>query len=250
MSAHRLDGKVAFITGSGGGMGRAEAVLMAERGADIIVHDVKEKGANETAEQVRAKGRKAHVIVADVTDIKTMTAEIAKADKAMGKIDILVNNAGIGGDYRLLDQLDEAAFDKMFNTHVKASFFCAKAVVPGMKERKKGKIINISSNWAMIGAIFSSHYCGAKAAILGLTKAWAKELAPYNINVNAVAPGWVDTGMGTEEEKKKSLPLIPLKRMGQPIEPAYAVAFLASSESDFITGQVICPNGGDGIVGI
>jgi len=246
----QLAGKVAMITGSGGGMGRAEAVLMAERGADIIVHDIKADGARETGEMVRAKGRKAHVIVADIRDAKAMAAEVARAESAMGRIDILVNNAGIGGDYSTIDQIDEANFDRMFGVHVRGSFFTTRAVVPGMKARKSGKIINISSNWGMIGAVYSSHYCGAKAALLGLTKAWAKELAPFNINVNAVAPGWVDTGMGTEEEKKRAIAIIPLKRVGAPVEVAYAVAFLASSEADFITGQVVCPNGGDGIVGI
>ncbi|MFO0997290.1 MAG: SDR family NAD(P)-dependent oxidoreductase [Alphaproteobacteria bacterium] len=245
-----LQGKVAMITGSGGGMGRAEAVLMAERGADVIVHDIKADGARETGEMVRGKGRKAHVIVADIRDAKVMAAEVAGAERAMGRIDILVNNAGIGGDYTTIDQIEEERFDRMFGTHVRGSFFTTRAVVPGMKARKSGKIINISSNWAMIGGPFSSHYCGAKAAILGLTKAWAKELAPFNIHVNAVAPGWVDTGMGTEEEKKKALTIIPLKRLAEPVEIAYAVAFLASSEADFITGQVVCPNGGDGIVGI
>jgi 3-oxoacyl-[acyl-carrier protein] reductase len=246
----KLDGKVALITGSGGGMGRAHAVLMAERGADIIVHDIKGNGAEETAKQIRAKDRKAHVIVTDIQDTARMAAEIGKAEKAMGKIDVLVNNAGIGGDYRFLDQIDEASFDLMFGIHVRGHFFTTRAVVAGMKTRKAGKIINISSNWGMIGAKYSSHYCGAKAALLGLTKAWAKEFAPFNIHVNCVAPGWVDTGMGSAEEKKRALDVIPLHRMAEPVEVSYAVAFLASSESDFITGQVVCPNGGDGIVGI
>ena len=246
----RLDGKVVLITGAGGGIGRADATLMAERGADIIVHDVKAEGARETGEAVKKLGRRAHVIVADILDTKRMAEEIAKAEAAMGRIDVLVNNAGIGGDYTYLHEIDEARLDRMFGVHLRGTFFCTRAVVPGMKARKSGKIVNISSNWGMMGHKFSSHYCGAKAGILGLTKNWARELAPFNINVNCVAPGWVDTGMGTEEEKKKSLGLIPLHRMGAPVEVAYAVAFLASSESDFITGQTVCPNGGDGIVGI
>lgn len=245
-----LVGKVAMITGSGGGMGRADAVLMAERGADIVVHDVKADGARETGEMVRAKGRRAHVIIADILDTKAMAAEIAKAEREMGHIDVLVNNAGIGGDYSYLEEIDEARFDRMFGVHMRGTYFCTRAVVPGMKARKSGKIVNIGSNWGMVGHKFSSHYCGAKAGILGLTKSWAREFAPYNINVNCVAPGWVDTGMGTPEEKQKSLHLIPLRRMGAPVEIAYAVAFLASSEADFITGQTVCPNGGDGIVGL
>ena len=246
----QLDGKVALITGGGGGMGRAESLLMAERGADIVVQDLEARTAEETAALVRDKGRKALVLVGDVSNAADIQASIAGAEKEIGRIDILVNNAGIGQQYYAIDEIDEAIFDRMIAVHVKGTFFCTQAVVPGMKARKSGKIINIGSNWGQTGNHNSSHYCGAKAAILGLTKAWAKEFAPHGVHVNCVAPGWIDTAMGGDVEKAAAIEQIPLGRMGEPEEIAYLVAFLASAEADFITGQVICPNGGHTIVGI
>ncbi len=249
---NRLDGKVALITGSGDGMGRAHALLMAERGADIVVNDVDADKANETAERVRKLGRKAWVAVEDVGNVAGVKRMVAAAQAELGRIDILVNNAGFGQRFEL-EAIDEAAFDRMFAVHVKGAFFCAQAVVPGMKARRYGKIINISSIWGMAGAPVASHYCGAKAALLGLTKAWAKELAPFNIHVNAVAPGGVRSGgplkLDSPERLREKEEKVPLKRFAAPEEIAYTVAFLASPESDFITGQVISPNGGETIVG-
>jgi 3-oxoacyl-[acyl-carrier protein] reductase len=179
---------------------------------------------------------------------------IAEATAAeLGPVDILVNNAGIG-EHAAIEEIDAQMFQRMFDIHVKGSFFCGQAVIPAMKERRSGKIINISSIWGMNGADTASHYCGAKAALLGLTKAWAKELAPWNIHVNAVCPGGVLTempirvqGMDKIRAKEKK---VPLQRWAQPEEISYAVAFFASSESDFVTGQMISPNGGETIVGI
>jgi 3-oxoacyl-[acyl-carrier protein] reductase len=249
----QLAGKVALITGSGStGMGRAHALLMAQRGADVVVHDVDAAGAQETAAMVRATGRTARVLVADITDVKTMTAGVRQAEAELGHIDVLVNNAGIG-QHLSIEEIDEAAYQRMFDVHVKGTLFTTQVLVPGMKQRRYGKIINISSIWGMVGAPTASHYCAAKAALLGFTKAWAKELAPYNIHVNAVAPGGVLTpmpikvqGMERIREKEKK---VPLQRWATPEEIAYTVAFLASPEADFITGQVISPNGGETIVG-
>jgi 3-oxoacyl-[acyl-carrier protein] reductase len=139
------------------------------------------------------------------------------------------------------------------NVHVKGSFFATQAVVPGMKRRKEGAIVNISSIWGMTGYHHDSNYCAAKAALLGLTKAWAKELAPWNIRVNAVAPGCVLTEMTIHKGKKyidDRAKLIPLGRWAEPVEMSQAVVFLASPEASFVTGQCISPNGGDTIVGI
>ena len=247
-----LQNKVALITGAGDGMGRAHALLMAERGADIIVSDIRGDMAEQTAEQVRARGRKAHVGVVDMADVAGVLSMAANAAQALGPIDILVNNAGYG-QRALVDEISEDDFDRMFAVHVRGSFFCAQAVIPAMKARRYGKIINISSMWGMTGAPVASHYCAAKAALLGFTKAWAKELAPWNIHVNAVAPGGVRSGgpmkldnsdvLRAKEEK------VPLKRYCQPVEISYAVAYLASPQADFITGQVLSPNGGETIVG-
>ena len=250
--ARRLDGKVAWITGSGRGMGRAHAVLLAERGADIVVHDVLAAEAEETAESVRRLGRRAILSLDSVADVEAMRALADRAARELGPVDILVNNAGVG-EHASVDEVTPESFQRMFDIHVKGSFFCGQAVIPSMKERRRGKIVNISSIWGMNGANTASHYCAAKTAILGLTKAWAKELAPWNIHVNAVCPGGVITEMPIRvqgwdkiREKEKR---VPLGRWAQPEEISYAVAFFAGGESDFVTGQAISPNGGETIVG-
>lgn len=247
-----LSGKVAWITGSGRGMGRAHAVLMASCGADIVVHDVLEDEVAVTVEQVRELGRRVFVSHDDVRDVAALRRLVVTAQAELGPIDILVNNAGVG-EHKSIEEITVADFDRMFDIHVKGSFFAAQAVIPGMKERRSGKIVNISSIWGMNGTGTASHYCAAKTALLGLTKAWAKELAPWNIHVNAVCPGGVVTEMPIKvqgwdkiREKEKK---VPLGRWAQPEEISHAVAFLASSQADFITGQAISPNGGETIVG-
>ena len=247
-----MTGKVAWVTGSGRGMGRAHALLLAECGADLVVHDVLADEARETARQAEAMGRRVLVSHADVADPSATKALVAEAIKALGKIDVLVNNAGIG-QHGPIEAITVDDFDRMFAVHVKGAFFCGQAVMPGMKERRYGKIVNVSSIWGMAGHSSHSHYCGAKAALLGLTKAWAKELAPFNIHVNAVCPGGVITEMpiktqGWEKIRAKEK-LVPLGRWAQPEEVSYAVAFFASAQSDFVTGQAISPNGGETIVG-
>lgn len=248
----QLEGKIALITGAGEGMGRAHALLMAERGADIAIADINREAAERTAGEVRALGRRAHVEVVDMADVDGVKAMAAGAAEALGPVDILVNNAGYG-QRALTMEIDEADFDRMFAVHVRGSFFAAQAVVPAMKQKRSGKIVNISSMWGMTGAPVAPHYCAAKAALLGFTKAWAKELAPWNIHVNAVAPGGVRSGGPTKLDSAEVLRAkeekVPLKRYCEPIEIAYAVAFLASGEADFITGQVVSPNGGEVIVG-
>jgi 3-oxoacyl-[acyl-carrier protein] reductase len=248
-----LHGKVALITGAGDGMGRAHALLMAERGADIAIVDLNAAGAKETAAGVEELGRRVQVVAADVAETARIAEIVAETERRLGRIDILVNNAG-HGHRATLPEIAESDFDRMMAVHVKASFFFTKAAVPGMKERRRGKIVNISSIWGMTGAPVASHYCAAKAALLGLTKAWAKEFAPWNIHVNAVAPGGVRSGgplrFDTPEQLRAKEERVPLKRFCDPREISYAVAFLASPEADFITGQVISPNGGEVIVGI
>jgi 3-oxoacyl-[acyl-carrier protein] reductase len=249
-----LKGKVAIITGAGAGMGKAHAQLMAERGATIIAQDIDGERAEATADLVRRQGGNAFVVACDVADTVALTKALTDAVKKSGRVDILVNNAGIGGE-PIIEDTTEEHFDRMFAVHVRGSFFAGKAVIPVMKQQKSGKIINISSIWGMVGHHYASPYCAAKAALLGLTKAWAKELAPWNIHVNAVAPGGVITEMvlaqpDIEKKMAQKIARVPLGRYAEARELSYTVAFLASAESDFITGQVISPNGGEVIVGM
>ena len=251
---HSLQGKTALVTGAAAGMGRSHAVVLAQRGADVIVHDVNADGAQETAEAVRAAGREARVVDMDIRHTEELVKAIHEAAAQLGSIDILVNNAGIGGQGLSLEDVTEAAFDDVFAVHVKGAFFLTQAVVPGMKQQRYGKIINITSVFAMGGSPFASHYAAAKSALTGLTKSWARELAPFNIMVNAVAPGVLETDMtrtsiGTERIGALASD-IPLGRMANPADISYAVAWLASPETDMLTGQVISPNGGAAIVGI
>lgn len=246
----QLEGQIALVTGAGSGIGRANAQVMAGRGAILIVNDLDPAAAQETVALITAAGGKAVSCVADVAVAASISDAIAKAQEHVGAIDILVNNAGITSQRKTLEELDEATIDRMFDITVKGTIFCTRAVLPAMKERRSGKIINTSSIMGLTGQRRGSHYAAAKAAVIGLTKAWAKEFADWNIQVNAVAPGRVRTPMVTfmtstpayiEDMERK----VPMKRQAEPEEIAYLVAFLASSEANYLTGQVISPNGGE-----
>ncbi len=247
-----LAGRVAIITGAGSGMGRAHAVKLASLGARVVVQDIDKDGAAETVHRITDAGGQALAVVSDIADTATHAPMVASAASAFGRIDILVNNAGIGID-RALEEIDEAALDRMLGVHVKGTFFATQAVLPYLKRVGAGRIVNVSSRWAMAGHHLASDYIAAKGAILGLTKAWAKELAPHAITVNALAPGGVWSAMvlqtigeaGVREEASQ----VPLQRWAQPEELAETVAFLVSDEASFITGQVIAPNGGKTLVG-
>jgi len=248
-----LRNRTALITGAGAGLGRAYAVLLAARGASVVVQDIDANAAEATAADIRNQGGMAWSAVCDIADPPALAPALRAAGVAPDGIHILVNNAGIDAA-RSIEQVTVAEFDRMFGVHVKGTFFATQTVIAGMKARQSGKIVNISSINGMIADSTDSHYNGAKAAILGLTKAWAKEFAPWRINVNAVAPGHVVTAAtiarGSERMERISKERIPLGRYATPEEIAHTVAFLASSESDFITGQVVSPNGGEAIVGI
>ena len=249
-----MNGRVALITGGGGGMGGRHATMLAERGADIIVLDREQTTADATAARVTEIGSNALAVAVDVTDIPAFQAAIRKAASDIGPVDILINNAGIGGQGLAIEDIDEATFDAMVAVNMKGSFFAVQAVVPGMKERRYGKIITISSNFAMGGAAFASHYAACKSALSGFVKSWARELAPWNIAVNAVAPGIIETGMTLNSIGKDRIDgmasEIPMGRIGTVDDISWAVAWLASNEANYMTGQVISPNGGATIVGI
>lgn len=253
-SDRSLEGRIALITGGGGGMGGRHATMMAERGADIIVLDRDQEAADRIAADVEASGARSLAVAVDATDIPALQTAIGQAMADLGPVDILVNNAGIGGQGLAIEDIDEATFDAMVAVNMKGSFFAVQSVVPGMKERRYGKIINISSNFAMGGAAFASHYAACKSALSGFVKSWARELAPWNIAVNAVAPGIIETGMTLNSIGKERIDGmasdIPMGRIGTLDDISWAVAWLASSEADYMTGQVISPNGGATIVGI
>ncbi|MDO9413509.1 MAG: SDR family oxidoreductase [Pseudolabrys sp.] len=243
-----LTGKVALVTGGASGIGAAIAAELVARGATVAISDIDE-GKLEAA---RAKGLIA--LRVDNCSVAGIKQAVQALEAQTGGIDILVNNAGISGHSLSLEDVDESGFAAMFDTHVKGAFFFAQAIVPGMKARGAGRIINMSSNFAMTGSPNMSHYVAAKSALLGLTKAWAREFAPHGITVNAVAPGLIATPMtqaslGTEELALRSA-TIPLGRLAEPREIAYAVAWLAGPEAAMMTGQLISPNGGASIVGI
>lgn len=249
-----LKGKVALITGSGRGMGQAHASLLAQHGADVVVHDIVADRVRETAGIVRQYGRRTMEAVVDVADARAMAALVADAEQKLGSIDILVNNAGVGADRATIDAIDEAMFDRMFGIHVRGAFFTTRAVVPGMRRRGSGAIINISSIWGQVGNHFGSTYCAAKAALLGFTKAWAKEFAPDRITVNAIAPGGVTSPMAIEKDGidavRQRMAKVPLGRWAEPEEIAHAVLYFASPHSTFVTGQVLNLSGGETIVGV
>ena len=244
-----LEGKIALVTGSSRGLGRSHAVVLAEHGADVIVHDILLKEAENTLEMVRQTGREARLITTDIRDV----GAFKKAVRDAGRVDILVNNAGVGGNRLAIEDVDCNIFDQMFSTHVRGTFFATQAVVAQMKERRAGKIVNISSIYAMGGSHFASHYSAAKSAISGLTKCWAREFAPWRINVNAVAPGFVATesrrASVSVEQIRERAEGMPLGRLCEPIDISHAVAWLAGPETDMMTGQVVSPNAGEVIVG-
>jgi 3-oxoacyl-[acyl-carrier protein] reductase len=245
----QLAGQVAIITGGSRGIGRAIATLFAQNGADIAFCHLRDpEGAAEVAGRIQALGRRAFHADLDVADLPALRAFIATAQTALGPCDVLVNNAGLNlrGP---IEQITEEMFDRVMSVHVRASFFAAQAVWAGMAARGRGRIITTASQLAFKGGAGIVPYCTAKAALVGMTRALAREGAPRGILVNAIAPGPVETdltaqlGAGWAERTGAAL---PLGRVGQPEEIAAAALLLASSPGgDFFVGATISPNGGD-----
>ncbi|MBT5051204.1 MAG: SDR family oxidoreductase [Rhodospirillaceae bacterium] len=243
-----LDGKIALITGAGSGLGQSHAALLSERGAHVIIQDRDGDGAETTAAMVHANGRKSHVMIGDVRDSRGFAQSAAEAIATLGPVDILVNNAGISSRQRTFEEIDDEILAEMFDINVKGAYVATRAVIAGMKERNEGRIINTASIYGMAGSENGSHYSGAKAALIGLTKAWAREFAPWNILVNAVAPGFIPTPMtkrpGHEERSAERAKTIPLGREGDPLDISHVVAYFAGEEGKYVTGQMLSPNGG------
>lgn len=242
-----LSGQVAVVTGASRGIGRAVALELAKCGADVVVNfSGNENAANETVGMCVAAGVKAIAVKADVSKMEDCQNLIDTAINEFGKIDILVNNAGITRD-KLLMAMSEQDFDDVISTNLKGTFNCMKLVSKPMMKQRYGRIINLSSIVGLTGNPGQANYAASKAGVVGLTKSAAKELASRNITVNAVAPGMIETDMTdvlNDKVKEAMLNGIPAKRAGKPEEVANAVAFFAAKESAYVTGQVICVDGG------
>jgi 3-oxoacyl-[acyl-carrier protein] reductase len=240
-----LTGRVALVTGASRGIGRAIAVGLAARGA-IVVAAAREDHARGTVEEIVAKGQRAEAASVDVTDTASVDRAAAGALERHGRIDVLVNNAGIAKDQLML-RMKREDWDAVLETNLTAAFTCVQAVLRHMVRQRSGRIINITSVVGQAGNAGQANYAASKAGLIGLTKALALELASRNITVNAVAPGLIDTDMTraiAAQTHEAWAERIPLKRLGTPDDVAAAVAFLASDEASYITGQVLAVNGG------
>lgn len=242
----RLANKVALITGGARGIGRQIALLFAKEGADIVIGDVNLLEAEKTCRDIELLGRKALGLGLDVTTFAKVEESVNKILDKWTKIDILINNAGITRDGLLL-RMNESDWDSVIAVNLKGTFNCTKAVSKVMIKQRSGKIVNIASIIGIIGNAGQANYSASKAGIIALTKTAAKELAIRSINVNAVAPGFIQTDMTAklpEELKQKMLGVIPLAKFGNAEDVANACLFLSSEESAYITGQTIIVDGG------
>lgn len=242
-----LTGKVALVTGASRGIGRQIAVTLAGYGALVIVnYNGSQAKAEAVVDEIEAHGGHAEAIQCNVADFEASKALIDQVVKKYGRLDILVNNAGITRD-NLIMKMSEEDFDQVLAANLKGTFNCAKHVSRQMLKQKSGRIINISSVSGVMGNAGQANYCASKAGVIGLTKSLARELGSRSITVNAVAPGFIETEMTAvlpEEVKKTMGEQIPLKRFGKPQDVAEAVAFLASDQAGYITGQVLQTDGG------
>ncbi|UPW84105.1 3-oxoacyl-[acyl-carrier-protein] reductase [Lysinibacillus sp. Ag94] len=243
----KLEGKVAVVTGASRGIGRAIALKLADEGAKVVVnYSGSQAKAEEVVAMIQENGGEAVAVQASVSKTEEVSALMDAAVKTFGSLDILVNNAGITRD-NLLMRMKEDEWDDVLDTNLKGVFLCTKAVTRQMMKQRAGRIINISSIVGVAGNAGQANYVAAKAGVIGLTKTTAKELASRNILVNAIAPGFIETEMTEqlpEDIKQGMLTQIPLAKLGQPEDIAKAVAFLASDDANYMTGQTLHIDGG------
>jgi len=242
-----LSDRVAIFTGSGRGIGRAIALRLAEAGANVVVNDVGDMApAGEVVEEIRRLGQDSLVVPADVSQPDDVASLVDTTVEKYGKVDILVNNAGITRD-QLIMRMSDDDWDKVLEINLKSVFLCSRAVLRHMMRQRWGRIVNISSIVGLIGNPGQANYSSSKAGIIGLTRTIAKEVASRGITANAIAPGFIDTPMTQqlpEERRQAIMEQVPLGFLGTPRDVAEAVAFLASEEARYITGQVLTIDGG------
>jgi len=246
LGAKRLEGKVALVTGGARGIGKAISERLAEEGATIAIVDIMQQVAEETAAEFKAKGWEASAYSADVSKFDSAETTIKAVVEKYGKLDILVNNAGITRDTLILRMTDED-WDKVMAVNLKGTFNFTKAAVRPMMKSRYGKIVNIASVVGRMGNPGQANYSASKAGVIGLTKTSAKEFASRNICVNAVAPGYIMTDMTkaiSQQATEAFMNAVPLQRAGKPEDVANVVYFLCSTDSDYVTGQVINIDGG------
>ena len=246
LSAFDLKGKVALITGGAHGIGFSIAEGMAQCGATVCFNCSNEGSLEKGIAAYKEAGVEAHGYVADVTDEAAVNAMVAKIKEEVGPVDILVNNAGVTRDNLIL-RLSEEDFDTVLNANLKGAFLCCKEAARRMVRQRYGRIVNLSSVVALRGNAGQTNYAASKAGLIGLTKSLARELASRNVTVNAVAPGFIETDMTAalpEAVRAEMAKGIPAGRAGKPEDVANAVAFFAAEQSSYLTGQVLCVDGG------
>lgn len=248
----RLDGRVAFITGAGRGIGAATALRMAEEGARVALADVDTEGCKQVAAELDRLGMEGLVVACNVADSAMVQDAVDKTASHFGRLDILVNNAGVVRD-NLLFKMSEEDWDTVMNVHLKGAFLCTRAAQTYMVQQKYGRIVSLSST-AALGNRGQANYSTAKAGLQGFTRTLSIELGPFGITVNAVAPGYIDTemtratarrmGLDPQEMQAEAAKRIPVRRVGQPRDIANVICFLCSDEAGFVSGQVIYVSGG------
>lgn len=239
--------RVALVTGAGSGIGRAAAEKLAEIGERVVINDLSHEAANKVSEGIRSAGGESVVASGDVSSPEDVQRIVSRSREVYGPPEILINNAGIGQQKRFVD-LTVEDFDRMLSVHLRGTFLCTRAVLPGMLSRSYGVIVNVASQLGQIGGVEVAHYSAAKAGVIGLTKALAREVSAEGVRVNAVAPGPVNTEMlfGLSEEWRRAKAAeLPLGRFGEPREVAETIAFLASEAASLYVGQTLGPNSGD-----
>lgn len=243
----RAKGRVAIITGAGGGIGEAMAKLFSSEGISVVVADIDMDRATVVAEQIDQEKGRVVVVKVNVANRRDVEAMIEKAMRAFGRIDILINNAAISYSTPIEEVVDEE-WDSILAVNVKGVYNCSKYVIPSMRKNGWGRIINISSSAGKMGGEAASiHYAASKAAVICMTKSFARHLASSNVTVNSICPGGVEAGMLQripEEVRKKAMEAIPLRRFAHPLEIAHAALFLSSEEASYITGEILDVNGG------